>query len=117
MDIKELQRLIQAQNLYVLQDTRSTVGNDLVFHAEDNRGYTTDLSKAHLFTLKEANLRHADRATDQPHRLGDLIMKAGLSVDVQRMAPTHNAQVSQEPEPPTLSLDDEITESDSPGMR
>jgi len=82
MDIKTLQRLIYAQNLYVLQDTTAVVGDAALFHREDHRGYTTNLAEAHLFTLKEANLRHFERKTDKPHRLGDLIVLSGLSVDV-----------------------------------
>lgn len=85
MDTKELEHLIRSQNLYALQDTRSVVGNALVFHAWDMRGYTTDLAKAHLFTLKEARLQQAGRATDQPRRLGDMIVASGLSVDASNL--------------------------------
>lgn len=98
MDTNTFEHLVRSQNLYVLQDTRSTLGNAMVFHAKDHRGYTTDLAEAHLFTLKEANLQHADRTTDQPHRLGDMIVAAGLSVDINRKKQATQTLFQNEPE-------------------
>ena len=66
MDIKQLEHLIRSQNLHVLQDTRVKAGDAMVFHAWDHKGHTTDLSKAHLFTLKEANLQKAERPIPLP---------------------------------------------------
>jgi len=58
--------------LYVLQDTRGTADNQLLFWSKDARSYTTDLDKAHRFTKAEAEAQNASRATDLPHRVGDL---------------------------------------------
>lgn len=55
-----------SEKLFYLQDTRSTVGNDLVWWAKDGRGYTCDVSRAHVFTEKEAFDQNVDRQTDRP---------------------------------------------------
>ena len=39
---------------YYVQDSRGFVGNDLLWWAIDGKGYTCDLSKAHVFTKDEA---------------------------------------------------------------
>ncbi|WP_041657338.1 hypothetical protein [Marinobacter nauticus] len=114
MDIKTLQRLIQAQNLYVLQDTTAVVGDAALFHREDHRGYTTNLAEAHLFTLKEANLCHFERKTDKPHRLGDLIVLSGLSVDVGVLGGSQ-AQNSRDFE--SIRFVDNDDEPERPGPR
>lgn len=51
---------------YYLQDKRQIVGNDLVFWAIDSKGYTTDISKAHVFTKESAFSQNAMRETDIP---------------------------------------------------
>ena len=48
---------------YFLQDTRTIVGNCLVFWRKESKGYTTNLDDAELFTIEEA-LSH--RSTDRP---------------------------------------------------
>jgi len=53
-------------NLFYLQDSRSFVGNDLMFWAIDGKGYTSDLRKAHMFTKQEAVQHHEHRETDIP---------------------------------------------------
>ena len=52
--------------LYYLQDNRSYVGNDMLWWAKDGRGYTTDLSKAHVYTKEEAVKQNQSRETDIP---------------------------------------------------
>jgi hypothetical protein len=52
--------------MFYLQDKRSFVGNDVVFWAEGKSGYTTDVSKAHVFTKDEAFAQHRSRNTDIP---------------------------------------------------
>ncbi len=52
--------------MYYLQDTRQILGNDLVWWAQDSRGYTTDVSKAHVFTKAQAYNQHRCRETDLP---------------------------------------------------
>ena len=51
---------------FYLQDARQYVGNDLLFWAKDSKGYTTDVSKAHVFTELEALEAHEWRGTDVP---------------------------------------------------
>ena len=51
---------------YYLQDTRDYVGNDILFWAKGNKGYTTDVSKAEVFTEFEAFKQNQCRDTDRP---------------------------------------------------
>lgn len=53
-------------NQFYLQDSRSYVGNDMVFWAQDGKGYTTDVSKAHVFSQEKALSQHRARSTDVP---------------------------------------------------
>lgn len=53
-------------NEFYLQDTRSYVGNDVLFWAIDGRGYTTDVSKAQVYTREAAFAQHEQRRTDRP---------------------------------------------------
>ena len=50
---------------YYLQDKRSYVGNDILFWA-DGGGYTTDVSKAEVFTKDRALRLNQSRETDVP---------------------------------------------------
>ncbi|MFI9653940.1 hypothetical protein ABGV17_04310 [Guyparkeria sp. GHLCS8-2] len=54
------------EELYYLQDSRTFVGNDVMWWAKDGKGYTTDLRKAHVFTKEAAVRQHNDRETDIP---------------------------------------------------
>lgn len=100
MNTETLNHLRKNQNLYVLQDASQTVGNDLLFWRKGKTGYTTDLAQAHLFTLKEANLQNHDRATDVPHRLGDLLDRMNLSVTQESLA-------AQRPQPQPTTIPDD----------
>lgn len=51
---------------FYLQDERTYVGNDILFWARDGKGYTTDTSKAHVYTRDEAFKQHECRETDIP---------------------------------------------------
>jgi len=51
-------------NLFYMQDARSYCGNDILFWAQDHCGYTTDISKAHVFTENEAMEIMKNRKTD-----------------------------------------------------
>lgn len=51
--------------LFYLQDARSFVGNAVVWWAQDSKGYTCDIRKAHVFTeetLKAIKPRKTDIA-------------------------------------------------------
>lgn len=52
--------------LFYLQDSRSYVGNDVLWWARNGAGYTTDLSKAHIYTKEDAVAQHNMRETDIP---------------------------------------------------
>jgi hypothetical protein len=70
-------------DLYYLQDSRSYVGNDVLWWAKDGKGYTTDLSKAHIFTKAEAVSRHESRGTDIPWPKEYIDGKTRPAVDMQ----------------------------------
>lgn len=53
-------------DLFYLQDSRSYVGNDMLFWCPGGAGYTTDLRKAATYTREEAQAKHDSRATDIP---------------------------------------------------
>jgi hypothetical protein len=58
---------------YYLQDTRSYVGNCPVWWCKDGNGYTTDLRKAHHYTLQRPTVdvqdMHKLRTTDEQRAL------------------------------------------------
>lgn len=70
-------------NEYYLQDSKNTVGNDMLFWAKDGKGYTTDLSKAHVYTKDEAVSQHQCRETDIPWPKDYIDEKTRTTIDVQ----------------------------------
>lgn len=54
------------EDQYYMQDSRSYVGNDALWWAEDGNGYTTDVSWAEIFTKERAMRQHNQRETDIP---------------------------------------------------
>lgn len=47
--------------------TRETVGSNASFHCKDGKGYATDIDKAHIYTLEEAQRAwESGRSIDQP---------------------------------------------------
>lgn len=51
---------------FYLRDTRSNVGSTCMFWALNGNGYTSNLDKAHVYTLEEAQSHFNDRYTDVP---------------------------------------------------
>lgn len=51
---------------FYIQDTRSTVGNNVLWWAKGDNGYTTDLNKAEIYTLDEAQRKYNGRPSDLP---------------------------------------------------
>lgn len=49
---------------YYIQDTRTFVGNCIVFWGKDRNGYVTDIEKAGLYTEEEAKQICQNRKTD-----------------------------------------------------
>lgn len=68
---------------YYLQDSRSYVGNDVLWWAIDGCGYTTDLRKAHVFSKDEAVSYNESRATDIPWPKKYIDDKTRPAVDMQ----------------------------------
>lgn len=68
---------------FYLQDSRSYVGNDMLFHAIDGMGYTTDMRKAHVFNKDEAIYHHQMRSTDIPWPKAYIDAKTRPAVDMQ----------------------------------
>ena len=52
--------------LFYLRDSRTNVGSTCLFWAQDGCGYTSDLDKAHAYTLEEAQRKFNSRHTDVP---------------------------------------------------
>ena len=72
--------------LYFVQDKRSFVGNDVLWWAKDGMGYTTDLSKAEIYTEEEVNkqfLGDDRRGTDVVWPYEYIIGLTRLAVDHQ----------------------------------
>jgi len=72
-----------SDQLFYLQDSRGYVGNDVLWWVKDGNGYTTDLSKAHIYTKAEAVARHAARETDIPWPKDYIDGKTRPAVDMQ----------------------------------
>lgn len=72
-----------SEQLFYLQDSRSYVGNDVRWWGKDGKGYTTDLSKAHIFTKDEAQRQHNSRETDIPWPKDYIDAHTRPAVDVQ----------------------------------
>lgn len=68
---------------FYLQDSRSFVGNNVQWWAKDGNGYTTDLSRAHIFTRKDAIGQHECRASDIPWTKAYIDGKPRQVVDMQ----------------------------------
>lgn len=69
-------------DLYYMQDTRNYCGNDMMFWAEGG-SYTTDVSKARLFTKAKAEAQHKSRASDLPWPRWYIDSKTRPAVDFQ----------------------------------
>jgi hypothetical protein len=74
----------QANNepFFYLQDSRSFCGNDVMWWAQVG-GYTSDLSKARIYTKDEAVRQHKERETDIPWTKSYIDLKARPAVDMQ----------------------------------
>ncbi len=74
-----------SDDLYYLQDSRNYVGNDMLFHAIDGKGYVTDMRKAHVFSKDEAAWHHAMRSTDIPWPKEYIDARTRPAVDMQHV--------------------------------
>lgn len=77
-----------AADLWYLQDTRQYVGNDVLWWAKDGKGYTTDVSKAHVYSFDAAFRQAAVRDTDRPWPKSYIDGKTRPAVDFQHIRHT-----------------------------
>ena len=68
---------------FYLQDSRSYVGNDVLWWAKNGNGYTTDLDKAHVYTKDEAQRMHKSRPSDIPWPKEYIDARTRPAVDMQ----------------------------------
>ena len=68
---------------FYLQDSRSYVGNDLLFWAKNGKGYTTDLRLAEVYSKDVAERMHQARETDIPWPKDYIDNKTRPAVDMQ----------------------------------
>jgi hypothetical protein len=70
-------------SLFYLQDSRSYVGNDVLWWAKDGKGYTTDLSKAEVYTKEDAVRQNQCRGSDIPWPKEYIDARTRPAVDMQ----------------------------------
>jgi hypothetical protein len=70
------------QSFYI-QDSRCYVGNDVLWWAKGGKGYTTDVSKAEVYTEEDAQKMHNSRHTDIPWPKDYIDAKTRPAVDMQ----------------------------------
>jgi len=70
-------------DLFYLQDSRDYVGNDILFWAKNEKGYTTDLNNAETYTKKEAVAQHNRRESDIPWPKDYVDSKTRPALDMQ----------------------------------
>ena len=55
---------MKKEEMYYIQDSRSFIGNSVIWWGIDSKGYTTDISKAGKYTKDEAFTICKNRDTD-----------------------------------------------------
>lgn len=97
---------------YLLQNSNINQDNLVFFWGKNAEGYTSDLSKAHLFNYEEVMAQHAKRTSDIPHHV-DAMQSIGANVvnrdallRLQRDTPSLNA-------PQSKTVNTGISESDA----
>lgn len=73
-------------DLFYLQDSRSYVGNDVMWWALGGNGYTTDLRLAQTYTREEALAMHQARESDIPWPKDYIDGKTRPAVDFQYLS-------------------------------
>jgi hypothetical protein len=81
--------------LYLIQDTRTYVGNCPMWWGPNSRGYTTDIIKAGRYTLDQATAQHLSRRTDKPWKWSDIEPLARNTIDVQDLRQIAPVVISQ----------------------
>lgn len=73
------------KDLYYVQDSRSYVGNDVLWWAKDGCGYTTNIKKAHVYDKEQAVRMNRNRSSDIPWPKRYIDDKIQPTVDMQRI--------------------------------
>lgn len=73
----------QVESLYYVQDSRSYVGNDMLWWRVGGMGYTTNLNEAGQFTAEQALDMQHSRKKDIPWPVPYINSKARSAVDMQ----------------------------------
>ena len=68
---------------YYLQDARQYVGNDILWWGQKGEGYTTDLSRAQVYSKEQAVAQNQSRLTDIPWPKAYVQSKSSTVVDMQ----------------------------------
>lgn len=68
---------------FYLQDSRSYVGNDMLFWRVGGAGYTTNINEAAIYTKESAQAQHNMRDTDIPWPKSYIDGKTRPAVDMQ----------------------------------
>lgn len=68
---------------FYLQDSRTYVGNDMLFWGIKGNGYVTDMRKAQVYTKAEAVAQHLCRETDIPWPKEYIDARTRPAVDMQ----------------------------------
>jgi hypothetical protein len=66
---------------YLLQNSNINQDNFVYFWGKDAEGYTSDLSKSHLFNYEEVMAQHAKRTSDIPHHVDAMQSIGANAVD------------------------------------
>ena len=74
---------MSGQLFYYLQDSRSFVGNDVLWWRKGGEGYTTDMREAETYTKDEAQRMHRARNSDIPWPKNYIDTKTRPAVDFQ----------------------------------
>jgi hypothetical protein len=72
--------------LFYLQDSRSCVGDRMMWWAIDGKGYTSNLGEAEKYSFEDAQQRNRRRETDIPWPVTYIDSSAEVSVDHQYLS-------------------------------
>lgn len=79
---------------FYLRDSRNNVGSTCMFWAKDGRGYTSDLDRAEIYSLAQAQCHINDRETDRPLSVPLVDELATVRVDHQDLDPARSGVIA-----------------------
>lgn len=91
---------------YYIQDKRSFVGNCVMWWRKNNRGYTTNLLDAEIYTEEEAREICSRRDTDIPWPVKDVQPLILPTVDMQKLRRVPQCELDFECHPPKPEIKD-----------